>query len=185
MAEQTSFKTRVKEIAITESKNYKDVFVDHQYLICSKGFKKRDYYILSAEKDNFLHLVGINTDLSAASFFDKCYDGTLNEDDFDFNKEGKNENSIKGSVRRKIKSLEKISTLFQDDILIEEDFRKNKIVCAIATTDTQITLGFSDGTVSRPKTLLKGNELKTNPLTVDLVLSKKRKTINKATFHSK
>ena len=81
MAEQTSFKTRVKEIAITESKKYKDVFVDHQYLIYSKGFKKRDYYILSAEKDNFLHLVGINTDLSAASFFDKCYDGTLIEDD--------------------------------------------------------------------------------------------------------
>ena len=48
MAEQTSFKTRVKEIAITESKNYKDVFVDHQYLICSKGFKKRYYYIISA-----------------------------------------------------------------------------------------------------------------------------------------
>lgn len=107
-------------------------------------------------------------------FFDKCYDGTLVEDDFNFNKNGKDENSIKGSVRRKIKSLEKISTLFQDDILIEEDFRRNKIVCALATTDTQITLGFSDGTVSRPKTLLKGNELKTNPLTVDLVLSKKR-----------
>ena len=70
--------------------------------------------------------------------------------------------------------MERVSTLFQDDILIEEDFRRNKIVCAIATTDKQITLGFSGGTVSRPKTLLKGNELKTNPLTVDLVLSKKR-----------
>lgn len=113
MAEQTSFKTRVKEIAITESKKYKDVFVDHQYLICSKGFKKRDYYILSAEKDNFLHLVGINTDLSAASFFDKCYDGTLIEDDFDFNKDGKDENSIKGSVRRKIKFLEKYALYFK------------------------------------------------------------------------
>lgn len=96
------------------------------------------------------------------------------EDDFDFNKNGKDRNSIKGSVRRKIKSLERVSTLFQDDILIEEDFRRNKIVCAIATTDKQITVGFSDGAVSRPKTLLKGNELKTNPLTVDLVLSKKK-----------
>lgn len=51
---------------------------------------------------------------------------------------------------------------------------KKKIVCAITTTDRKITLGFSDGPVSRPKTLLKGNELKTNPLTVDLVLSKRR-----------
>lgn len=174
MAEQTSFKTRVKEIAITESKKYKEVFVDHQYLICSKGFKKREYYILSAEKDNFLHLLGINTNLSAASFFDKCFDRTLIEEDFNFNKNGKDENSIKGSVRRKIKSLGRVNTLFQGDILIEENFKRNKIVCAIATTDKQITLGFSDGAISRPKTLLKGNELKTNPLTVDLVLSKKK-----------
>lgn len=41
MVKQTSFKTRVKEIAITESKRYKEVFVDHQYLICSKDFKKK------------------------------------------------------------------------------------------------------------------------------------------------
>lgn len=174
MVEHSSFKTRIKEIVIIEAKKYKAVFVDYQYLICSKGFKKRDYYILSAEKDNFLHLVGVNTALSAASFFDKCFDGTLNEEDFDFSKQGKDEKSIKGSVRRKIKSLERVSTLFENDLLFEENFKKNKIICAIATTDKQITLGFSDGTLSRPKTLLKGNELKTNPLTVDLVLSKKK-----------
>lgn len=52
--------------------------------------------------------------------------------------------------------------------------KKNNIVCAIATSDKKITLGFSNGALSRPKTLLKGNELKTNPLAVDLVLSKKR-----------
>lgn len=34
----------------------------------------------------------------------------------------------------------------------------------------------------RPKTLLKGNELKTNPLTVDLVLSKRR---NKKYFNKR
>ncbi len=98
-------------------------------------------------------------------------------DDFDFNKSVNDESSVKGSVRRKIRSLERISTLFQDDILIGEDFSRNKIICAIATSGRQITLGFSNGVVSRPKTLLKGNELKTNPLTVDFVLSKNRKEI--------
>lgn len=68
MAKQIPFKTRVKQIAIAESKKYKDLFIDHQYLICSKKFQKRDYYIISGEKDNFLHLVGINTYLSAAAF---------------------------------------------------------------------------------------------------------------------
>lgn len=44
--------------------------------------------------------------------------------DFNFHKKGKYENSIKGSVRKKIKSLKRVSTLFQEDILIEEDFKK-------------------------------------------------------------
>ena len=58
MVKQTSFKTRVKEIAITESKRYKEVFIDHQYLICSKDFHKKDYYILAAEKDNLSIKIG-------------------------------------------------------------------------------------------------------------------------------
>lgn len=174
MDDKISFKERVRLTAIKESKSFKSIFVDKEFLICSHSFKKRDYYILSAEKDNYLHLVGIGTQLSALDFFNKCYDGTLSLDEFDFNKNGQDESSVKGSVRRKIQSLERLASLFDDDLLIEEGFKRNKISCAIATSDKKITLGFTSGTKSRPKTLLKGNELKTNPLTVDLVLSRAR-----------
>ena len=174
MDDKISFKERVRLTAIKESKSFKSIFVDKEFLICSHSFKKRDYYILSAEKDNYLHLVGIGTQLSALDFFNKCYDGTLSLDDFDFNKNGQDESSVKGSVRRKIQSLERLASLFDDDLLIEEGFKRDKISCAIATSDKKITLGFTSGTKSRPKTLLKGNELKTNPLTVDLVLSRAR-----------
>ncbi|MCR0507558.1 PBECR4 domain-containing protein [[Clostridium] innocuum] len=172
MDDKISFKERVKITAIKESKNFKSIFVDNEFLICSHSFEKKDYYILSAEKDNYLHLVGIGTQLSASDFFNKCYDGTLSLDDFDFNKNGQDESSVKGSVRRKIQSLERLATLFENELLIEEGFKRNKISCAIATSDKKITLGFTTGKISRPKTLLKGNELKTNPLTVDLVLSR-------------
>ena len=57
MAEQTSFKTRVKEIAITLSKKYKEVFVDHQYLICSKGFKKEITIFFQPKKIIFFILL--------------------------------------------------------------------------------------------------------------------------------
>lgn len=59
-------------------------------------------------------------------------------------------------------------------MLIEENFKKNNITCAIATSDNKITIGFTNGVYSRPKTLLKGNELKTNPINIHLILSKKR-----------
>ena len=113
MVEQTSFKIRVKEITITESKKYKEVFVTHLYLIRSKDFKKKLLYSCS-KKDNFLHLSGINAMMEHLL-------------DFNFHKKGKYENSIKGSVRKKIKSLKRVSTLFQEDILIEEDFKKIKL----------------------------------------------------------
>ena len=124
MVEQTSFKIRVKEITITESKKYKEVFVTHQYLIRSKDFKKKLLYSCS-KKDNFLHLSGINVNLSTASFLINAMMEHLL--DFNFHKKGKYENSIKGSVRKKIKSLKRVNTLFQEDILIEEDFKKIKL----------------------------------------------------------
>lgn len=126
MVEQTSFKIRVKEITITESKKYKEVFVTHLYLIRSKDFKKKLLYSCS-KKDNFLHLSGINVNLSAASFLINAMMEHLL--DFNFHKKGKYENSIKGSVRKKIKSLKRVSTLFQEDILIEEDFKKINYIC--------------------------------------------------------
>lgn len=168
------FKERVKNIAIEESKNYQQVYVDNSYLIFSTTFSEKDYYILSAEKDNYLHLIGVNTNLKADVFFDKCSLGTLEEDDFDFEKPHQDIRTVKGSVRRKINCLPNIKYLFDsNDLVFDENFKKNKVVCALAASDGEVTLGFTHGKKSRPKTLLKGNELK-NPVKVDLIFSKKK-----------
>ena len=81
-----SFKQRVCQSIIDQSKIYKKVFIDRQYLICSKCFTNRKYYILVANKDNYLHLVGIHTTLTPSEFFEKCFNDTLTENDFDFSK---------------------------------------------------------------------------------------------------
>lgn len=98
MTEQISFKARVKQVAIEESKKYKEVFVVYPYLICSKAFRKKDYYILATE------------------FFNKCYNRTLAEGDFDFKKNGKKK--YLRFVRRKIKLYKKnrMSLLKHNDI---------------------------------------------------------------------
>ena len=44
-------------------------------------------------------------------------------------------------------------------------------MCSLATADGNCTLGFSESKKARPKSLIKGNELK-NPETVDLILRK-------------
>ena len=94
-----SFKQSVCQSIIDQSKIYKKIFIDRQYLICSKCFTNRKYYILVANKDNYLHLVGVHTTLTPSEFFEKCFNDTLTENDFDFSKKNQSEKSVKGSVR--------------------------------------------------------------------------------------
>lgn len=167
-----SFKERVRQEAIKESKRYKEIYVDYEYLICSKAFVKRNYYIINAEKDNFQHLTGVHSKINAQEFFDKCVDGSLSEQDFDFVKKGQDEKSVKGTVRRKIRVLPEMMDLFREGLQAEEGFKKNKIVCSFAMADSNCTLGFTDSAKARPKSLIWGNELK-NPKPVELVLKRK------------
>lgn len=169
MAENT-FKGCVRLEMIKAAKQYKEIYVDYEYLTCSEAFVRKDYYIVNAEKDNFQHLTGVHSLLSPQSFFDKCYDGTLEEDDFNFVKKGQDEKSVKGTVRRKIKILLDMMELFKSGLQAEENFEKNKVFCSFAA-DGSCTLGFSESEKVRPKSLIKGNELN-NPKAVELVLRK-------------
>ena len=72
-----SFKERVAETAIAYAQKYKDVYLDHEYLLCSGAFTNQGYYIISAHPDNYRHLIGVNTKMSADDFFLKCISKTL------------------------------------------------------------------------------------------------------------
>ena len=175
MTEQVSFKTRVKETAIRVAPDYYLYYVCHDYLIVSDAFQSFPYYIVKAEKDNYLHLLGVSTKLSASFFFDKCLNGTLEESDFELFGRGQDEKHSKGSIRRKIKALPLISGLFTDSSLIEENFSKNTVMCSFASSDGSCTLGFIATPSARPKTLLVGNELNLSKAkNLKVVLSKGR-----------
>lgn len=170
-----SFKKRVCLEIMKAAKSYKEIYLDYEYLICSEAFVKRKYYIVDAQKDKFQHLTGVHSRISPQIFYEKYCQGTLSEEDFDFVKNGQDEKSVKGTVRRKINVLPNMMNLFKTGLLTEESFVKNKICCSFATADGSCTLGFSESEKARPKSLIKGNEL-CNPQIVDLVLRKKSGT---------
>ena len=175
-----SFKERVRDAAIKNAPVYENVFMKYEYLVCSEAFAD-GCHIIKADKGNYLHLLGIHTALKPGDFFDKCIAGgehQLSENDFDFNKPGRSEKSVKGSVRQKITALPKMLGLFQQKLLAEDGFKKNEVECAFATTDNIFTLGFASS--GRPKSLLKGNELdKNKQKDVDLVFRKARGSSSK------
>lgn len=167
-----SFKERVKNEAIANASLYQLNFINYEYLVCSEAFNN-SYHIIRSDKRNYLHLIGIHTTLSAEDFFDKCFDGTLDEADFDFIKPNKSEKSVKGSVREKITVLPNMVRLFEQRLLAEDNFKKNKVGCAFASSDNRCTLGFAVS--GHPKSLLKGNELESSKVKpVDLIFRKQR-----------
>lgn len=175
--QQISFKERVRNAAIQHSKDYFSQYVSRDYLVFSDAFHSQPYYIISAEKSNYLHLVGVSTNLSASDFFEKCFNGTLSENDFEISSHGQDAKASKGAIRRKINALPAISGLISTSNLIEESFQKNSVSCTIASSDGSCTLGFIAVPKARPKTLLSGDELdhsKAAPIKV--ILSKDRST---------
>lgn len=167
-----SFKTRVREEAIEYAKDYSDIFLNKEYLIFSNSFKIQPYYLLKAYKGNYLHLIDVHTTLNPEEFFNRCFDGSLTEDDFDFLFQGENEQKVKGTVRRKIKAAAHIKDFYKEIVGVEEKFQKGKIICKLAGSDGKITIGFTKNDISVPMTLLYGNELNNTTVKCDLVLSK-------------
>lgn len=174
MAKQTpSFKQNVLTAICNGAQKYKDVFLNYEYEVSSKAFKVQKSFIISATKSNFLHLTGVNTKLTASQFFDKALNKTLTESDFDFTKKGQTEKMVKGSVRRKVRFLKELDKIFDKSTLVEENFIKNKIYCTFAVSENTFTLGFIAVPNCRPKTLLKGNELK-NPQKIASIRRRKK-----------
>lgn len=173
--DKISFKERVRQTVIDCSKKYKSNYVDYDYLVCSKAFTQKDYYIISAYEDNYQHLTGVHSLISPQDFFNKCYNGSLSDSDFDFIKKGQSEKSVKGSVREKIAVLDNTMDLFTyPEIYVEESFHKNRVFCSFATAVNSFTLGFANGKYATPKSLLKNNKLSNNLDKVDLIIRKHR-----------
>ena len=174
MAEQQkSFKENVLEAICDGAQKYKRFFLDYEYQITSSAFTENKSYVISATKSNFLHLTGVNTNLTASEFFEKALGKTLSVDDFDFCKKGQNEKNVKGCVRSKVKFLPDIEKILSATTLVEEKFVKNKISCTFAVSENSFTLGFIACPKCRPKTLLKGNRLK-NPCKIDSIKRRKK-----------
>ena len=149
----SQFKSIVRQAVIDCSRVYEEVFVNYDYLVCSTAFKLNPFYVIDAKEDNYKHLTGVLTEMSALQFYRKCIDGSLTENDFGFEKAGQSKNEVRNFVKLKISILPFIGSIFSPDTLVEENFTKGRITCSFATSTSKLTLGFSVGKAVRPKFL--------------------------------
>ena len=171
MEKVKSFKERVRDVAVAVAPKFKSELVEYDYLVCSKAFEL-GYKVIRTDGNNFMHLVGISSELGATEFWNRCINGTLGEDDFELKREGRSEKEVRNTVRRKIKILDFVPDIFTQRLSVEENFCKNNVECAFATSDNSLTLGFASS--GRPKSLMKSNELSDKAKDVDLIFRRPR-----------
>ena len=154
----------IKQALIDSAQSYFRL-IDKCIVLTSPVFVHQKSYTLRFFKTNFLHLTGLRTVLSTEDFFLRCYAGTILESDFTLGP-----NNDRKTVKRKLKNLVNISEFFKDEIMVQETFIKNQIVCRIATSDGKCTIGFVDAKYYlRPKTILANNHLDENKLIIKVV----------------
>lgn len=151
-----TFKESIQQKLIIAAKEYSKL-IGCDFVIRSNDFKYRNEYLLRFHKDNFLHLTGINTKLRATEFYDKSFNGTITLEDFDCD----SSEELKGKVREKLRNLISIGSFFDEDLIFQEMFEKNRVKCKIASSDGRCTLGFIsiNKTVHVPLTLLNRNQI--------------------------
>ena len=152
-----TFKESVQHKLNVAAKDYSKL-VGIDFVIKSNEFKYRNEYLLRFHKDNFLHLTGINTKLKATVFFEKCFEGTITQEDFDCD----STEELKGKVREKLKNLITIGDFFDKELVFQEMYEKNRVICKLASTDGKCTIGFISisKNIHVPLTLLNRNQIK-------------------------
>lgn len=53
-----TFRQRVVQMAIAYARAYEEVFLEYEYLVCSKVFVENTYHIIAAHTENYRHLIG-------------------------------------------------------------------------------------------------------------------------------
>ena len=144
----------IKQALIDSAQSYFSL-LKNEVIIRSNRFVNSSEYKLRFFETNFLHLTGLKTTLTPKEFYDRCYIGTILESDYSLGL--KNDRK---TVKRKLKNLVNIGQFFKQEIMVQEIFIKNQIVCRIATCDGKCTIGFVDAKYYlRPKTILANNHL--------------------------
>ena len=124
----------------------------------SDQFKRQKIYKAKFYKGNFLHLTGVITNLKAVDFFNKCLEGKITKENIlNFPDE------YRSRIDKKLRNLSFIDEYFKKNLDVQEDFSRNSVNCAFATSDGYKTVGFVYTLpIIRPMTILDRNRLDIN-----------------------
>ena len=168
--EMRSFKQKVLDSILVGAESYQTL-LNLDFIVRSLHFAERHEYLLRFNEDNFLHLTGVLTRLSAKEFYRKAINKTLSLNDFDC----ESTIQLKGTVRCKARNIRDIGTLLDRAFAVTEKLSSGRVYCLFAASDGSCTLGFVGGRVLNPNTLLNKSKIDPNSSVTDFIIEKHRR----------
>jgi len=138
-------------------------FIGKELEISSDLFKRKTTYKIKFTESNFLHLTGFATSLSPIEFYLQCLNNTISSNSLLYN-----EKKNKTTIKKKLKHLINLSIIAFSEIEVQEDFKKNRVICTLAVSNYSFTIGFVGGNkFLYPNTILDKNHLDQNKMIVN------------------
>lgn len=153
-------KKKVLNIILSAAKNYDAYLKDRHFLLLFKSENRISQVEIGFRDSNFLHLTGVQSNLSAKKFYERCLNNRLSIKDFSLDKNGKTE--------QKLQVLPFLHTLPYNNCMIGEFVNSGILIQAdyfVGDSKLILSLGFRHtGKIDIPVSLYKGDirEL-TNP----------------------
>lgn len=142
-------KKQALDIIVKAAKNYRQNLQDRSFLIVYQSDKGIGCARVGFRKNHFLHMTGVETNLSAQRFYEKCINGKLSISEFELDQKGK--------TQRKLVVLPYLSELLYNNCMIGDFINSGIFIRAdyfVGNTKAVLSVGFRYGKkVDYPVTL--------------------------------
>lgn len=142
-------KKQALNIIVKTAENYQQKLQDKTFLIVYQDKKGIDSVSVGFRGNHFLHMTGVETNLSAQRFFEKCIEGKLSITEFELDKKGK--------AQRKLAVLPCLPELLYNNCMIGNFINSGIFIRAdyfVGNTKAVLSVGFRFGkNVDYPVTL--------------------------------
>lgn len=135
MATKTDKKNAIRQDIIASAKVYSRDLAGKTFLYVYG----EEYFEVSFPVDNFLHLTGVATNLSAHNFYKNAKKGKLTNSQFYFTVD-----HTFANAKKKLPCLKRLPELTNDVVCILKDMQTLTIVYKISVTNLEFTLGLTE-----------------------------------------
>lgn len=170
-------KSKAIKIILNAAKNYEEKLRNYHFKITYLKNGKQESALIGFRDNNFLHLTGVKSRLSAQRFYEACLNGKLSENDFDIDNKGK--------VQQKLMVLPYLHELLYNSCMLGDFINSGIMIRSdyfVGNTRALLSIGFRYGKSTDIPVSLYNEDIRKLTQPTCKVLLIQRKLYNEKTY---